>query len=83
MKSDQELYRGLRVLSCEKLWNDEVARFERSTPGERIKRVAVIRAVGAVFSKSGAVNAVTLIRLLRSSEGKTLCHDGSAKSWRR
>src|SRR4030067_1164863 len=36
-----------------KLWNDEVARFDRSTPEERIKRVAVIRAVGTVFSESG------------------------------
>ena len=75
MKSDKELYRGLRVLSCEKLWNDEVARFERSTPGERIKRVAVIRAVGVVFSKSGTAKQKVearswLIRLLQDPSEK-------------
>jgi 23S rRNA G2445 N2-methylase RlmL len=53
MKSDKDLYQELRVLSCEKLWDDEVAKFERSTPAERIKRVAAIRAVGVVFSRSG------------------------------
>lgn len=53
MKTDKDLYQQLRGLSCEKLWNDEVARFDRSTPEERIKRVAVIRAVGTVFSASG------------------------------
>ena len=75
MKSDKELYRGLRVLSCEKLWNDEVARFERSTPREREKRVAVVRAVGAVFSKSGNAKQKTevrswLIRLLQDPSEK-------------
>ena len=53
MKTDNELYRELRGLSCEKLWDDEVARFDRSTSEERIKRVAVIRAVGVVFSEAG------------------------------
>jgi len=62
MKTDKDLYRELRVLSCEKLWNDEVARFERSTPGERIKRVAVIRAVGVVFSESGTAKQKAEVR---------------------
>ncbi len=53
MKSDKELYRELRVLSCEQLWNEEVARFDQSPPEERVKRAAVIRAVGVVFSESG------------------------------
>ena len=53
MKTDKDLYRQLRVLSCEKLWDEEVARFDRSTPEERAKGVAVIRAVGVVFSESG------------------------------
>ena len=75
MKSDKELYHGLRVLSCEKLWSDEVVRFESSTPEERIKRVAVIRAVGVVFSKSGTakqrVEAKSwLIRLLQDPSEK-------------
>src|SRR5512136_976278 len=75
MKTDKDLYRALRVLSCEKLWNDEVARFERSTPEERIKRVALIRAVGVVFSKSGTVKQKAevrswLIRLLQDPSEK-------------
>lgn len=75
MKTDKELYRKLRVLSCETLWNDEVARFERSSPEERIKRVAVIRAVGTVFSKSGASKRKAevrswLVRLLRDPSEK-------------
>ena len=53
MKSDKELYRQLRVLSCEKLWKEAVARFDRAAPKERVERVAVIRAVGVVFSASG------------------------------
>src|SRR4030042_979764 len=53
MKTDKDLYRKLRALSCETLWNDEVARFDRLTPEERIKRGAVIRAAGVVFSESG------------------------------
>jgi 23S rRNA G2445 N2-methylase RlmL len=75
MKTDKELYRRLRVLSCEKLWNDEVARFERSTPEERIKRVAVIRAVGVAFSKSGTAKQKAEVRswLIR------LLHDPSEK----
>ena len=53
MKTDKELYRELRVLSCEKLWNDVVPQFDRASPEERAKRVAIVRAVGVVFSESG------------------------------
>ncbi len=75
MKTDKDLYRQLRGLSCEKLWNDEVARFDRSTPEERIKRVAVIRAVGTVFSESGTAKQKAevrswLVRLLRDPSEK-------------
>ncbi len=75
MKTDKDLYRQLRVLSCERLWNDEVARFDRSTPEERIKRVAVIRAVGTVFSESGTAEQKAevrswLVRLLRDPSEK-------------
>lgn len=55
MKSDKELYRQLRVLSCDKLWNDEVAKFNKASPKERMEQVAVIRAVGVVFSANGTV----------------------------
>lgn len=53
MKTDKELYRKLRTLSCEALWRDEVPRFDQSPPEVRIKRVAIIRAVGSVFSRFG------------------------------
>ncbi len=75
MKTDKELYRQLRGLSCEKLWNDEVARFDRSTPEERMERVAVIRAVGTVFSESGTAKQKAevrswLVRLLQDPNEK-------------
>lgn len=54
MKADKELYRQLRALPCDRLWNEEVARFDRASPEERMKRVAVIRAVGVVFSAFGS-----------------------------
>lgn len=53
MKSDKELYRQLRGLTCDQLWNEEVARFDRASLKERMERVAVIRAVGVVFSGNG------------------------------
>jgi 23S rRNA G2445 N2-methylase RlmL len=62
MKTDKDLYRELRVLSREKLWDEEVTRFDRSPPEERIKRVAVIRAVGVVFSESGTANQKAEVR---------------------
>jgi len=75
MKTDKELYRQLRGLSCEKLWNDEVALFDRSTPKERMERVAVIRAVGVVFSASGTTKQKAevrswLVRLLQDPSEK-------------
>jgi len=75
MKTDKDLYRKLRVLSCEKLWNDEVARFDRLTPEERIKRVAVIRAAAVVFSESGTAKQKAgvrswLVRLLQDPSEK-------------
>lgn len=47
------LYRQLRELTCEQLWEVEVPRFERADAQERIERVAVIRAVGVVLAESG------------------------------
>jgi 23S rRNA G2445 N2-methylase RlmL len=75
MKTDKELYRELRVLSCEKLWKDQVVRFDQAPPEERIKRVAVIRAVGTVFSRSGTTNQKAegrswLVRLLQDPSEK-------------
>lgn len=53
MKADKELYRQLRGLSRDRLWADEVPRFNSASPRERMARVAVIRAVGAAFASSG------------------------------
>lgn len=49
----KELYNELRRLPWKQLWDTEVARFDRADPQERIKQVAVVRAVGVVFSESG------------------------------
>ncbi|MEI6562049.1 MAG: methyltransferase [Verrucomicrobiota bacterium] len=49
----KELYNQLRRLAWEPLWNDEVPRFNHASPQERTARVAVVRAVGVVFSESG------------------------------
>ncbi len=49
----KELYNQLRRLPWEQLWSVEAARFDRATAQERMARVAVIRAVGVVFSESG------------------------------
>lgn len=49
----KELYRQWRALPWNQLWTDDVARFDRASPEERSERVAVIRAVGVVFSESG------------------------------
>jgi len=54
MKADQDLYKRLRDLPKERLWSDEVSRFDAATPRERMERVAVIRAVGMIFGRFGA-----------------------------
>jgi predicted RNA methylase len=51
--ANKELYNQLRALSWEQLWTDEAARFDKASPEERSRRVAVVRAVGVVFSESG------------------------------
>lgn len=75
MKTDKELFRKLRGLSCKKLWNDEVARFNCLSLDERMKRVAVIRAVGTVFSRFGTAKQKAevrswLVHLLKDSSEK-------------
>lgn len=61
MKSEKasatkELYAQLRALPWESLWNEEVPRFNRGNPQERATRVALVRAVGVVFSESGRMS---------------------------
>ena len=49
----KEHYQQLRVLTCEELWTREVPAFNKSSGKDRIQRVAVVRAVGVVFSEWG------------------------------
>jgi predicted RNA methylase len=75
MQSDKELYRRLRALSREQLWNEEVPRFNRAAAREREQNVAVIRAVGVAFAGSGTPQQRTdvlawLIRLLQDPSEK-------------
>ncbi len=49
----KDLYKQLRALPWPELWAEHVPRFDRATPRERFDTVAVIRAVGVVFSESG------------------------------
>ena len=53
MKSDQDLYKQLRDLPKERLWSEEVVRFDAASPRARMERVAVIRAVGMIFGRFG------------------------------
>jgi 23S rRNA G2445 N2-methylase RlmL len=52
-RSPKEHYQLLRQLPCAQLWTDEVPAFDRANARERVANVAVIRAVGVVFSESG------------------------------
>ncbi len=75
MKSDKELYRQLRALPAEKLWSEEVPRFDQAAPRERMQRVALIRAVGVVFAESGSDEQRTAVR----GWLKRLLHDPEEK----
>ena len=50
----KEHYQRLRHLTCEELWDREVDAFDRAGEVERVSLVAVVRAVGVVFSESGS-----------------------------
>lgn len=62
MKADQDLYRKLRDLPKERLWNIEAARFNGASPRERMDGVAVIRAVGTIISRFGTEEEKTSVR---------------------
>lgn len=46
----QDLYRELRAVPWLRLWQEEVPRFNLASPEEKLRRVALIRAIGAGFS---------------------------------
>ncbi|MCX6920645.1 MAG: methyltransferase domain-containing protein [Verrucomicrobia bacterium] len=52
MKADNDLYRQLRELPAAQLWNEEVPKFNQLGAKERNQQVALVRAVGVVFSTS-------------------------------
>lgn len=56
------LYRELRQLTGDQLWQVEVPRFDRAGPRERVQRVAVIRAVGVVIGSTGTPELVSAAR---------------------
>ena len=62
MKSDQDLYKRLRDLPKEQLWNSEVPRFDAASPRERTQRVALIRALGTIFSRFGTNEEKAAVR---------------------
>lgn len=62
MKSDQDLYKRLRDLPKERLWTSEVARFDAASPRERLESVAIIRAVGMIFSRFGTAAEKATVR---------------------
>jgi len=61
--ADKELYRHLRAVPCERRWDEEVARFDRATTEERTERVALVRAVGVVFSETGTPEQRAIARV--------------------
>jgi hypothetical protein len=75
MKSDKELYRRLRELSPDVLWNQEVPRFNAAPARERQSGVALIRAVGVAFAGSGSAERKREVRAWL----KSLLNDPSEK----
>lgn len=71
----KELYARLRRRSCEDLWREEVPRFDRASPAVRLSQVALVRAIGVVFSERGTPAQKDEVRrwltnLLRDPEEK-------------
>ncbi len=58
----KELYQELRTLTCAELWEEEVPRFDRASAKERMQTVALVRAVGVVFSESGTMAEKETVR---------------------
>jgi 23S rRNA G2445 N2-methylase RlmL len=62
MKSDQELYKRLCDLPKGQLWKSEVPRFDAASPRERMQGVALIRALGTIFSRFGTDEEKAAVR---------------------
>lgn len=59
---DKLRYQELRTCSWNELWNEEVPRFNQADATERRENLALIRAVGVVFSESGPANLTTEVK---------------------
>jgi SAM-dependent methyltransferase len=59
---DKQLYCRLRALSWPQLWTAETPRFNAADPNQRRQSVALIRAVGVVFSESGPAEHKDAVR---------------------
>ncbi len=71
----KDAYRCLRALGWKTLWEREVPKFDLSGPEEQMANVALVRAVGVVFSESGDPDDRDgVLRWLRA-----LLHDPSEK----
>jgi 23S rRNA G2445 N2-methylase RlmL len=73
MNRDKELYRQLRGVPWDELWSREVPRFNSASAKQRLERVAVIRAVGVVFSESGPIDQLPLVKTWLHSLLKDPC----------
>ena len=62
MKSDQDLYKRLCDLPKGQLWDLEVPRFDAASPRERMQGVALIRALGTIFSRFGTDEEKAAVR---------------------
>jgi len=71
----KELYKHLRTLTPQQLWNDEVPLFDHAPEKQRVARVGLIRAVGTVFARFGSkaekeMAKAWLLKLLGDPEEK-------------
>ncbi|MEY3479490.1 MAG: hypothetical protein RIQ71_265 [Verrucomicrobiota bacterium] len=62
MKSDQDLYKRLCDLPKGQLWKSEVPRFDAASLRERMQGVALIRALGTIFSRYGTEEEKSAVR---------------------
>lgn len=60
--NSKALYRRLRSLPADQLWSEEMPRFNQAPPGERLARVALVRAVGAAFAQHRSTDQKEAVR---------------------
>ena len=58
----KDLYRELRALPWLRLWEQEVPRFNSASPDEKVRTVALIRAIGAGFTEASQLSLKEPVR---------------------